>query len=140
MRPAQLAQRLDPAKLAVARMRLLERMVLTGERNVKRRTPVKRGTLRRSITHRVLTPGVRGTVGTNIEYARAVHDGAKAHIIRPATRKALAWKGAQHPVRKVKHPGQKANPFLVNGLNDSEAEFARLAAEMGDAFFASVVR
>ena len=30
----------------------------------------------------------------------------------PKDKKALYWPGAAHPVRKVNHPGSKANDFM----------------------------
>jgi len=93
----------------------MQRVVLAGERLVKLEAPVKQGTLRRSIVGRVEAGGDRGVVGTNVRYARAVHDGTRAHTIRPTTKKALSWPGARHPVRVVNHPGSKANPFIKRG-------------------------
>lgn len=60
--------------------------------------PVDRGRLRSSITHELVSIGgdlvVR--IGTNVEYARAVHDGTgvygpKGRPITPVTAKVLAW-------------------------------------------------
>lgn len=61
-------------------------------------------------------------VGTNVKYA-AIHQfggQTKAHEIRPRNKRALAWAGGRHPVRKVNHPGSKipARPFLVLGDED----------------------
>jgi len=36
-------------------------------------------------------------------------------VIRPKKKKALYW-GVQ-PVKKVNHPGTKANPYLLNACN-----------------------
>lgn len=94
------------------RQTAMQRVVVQGEALMKREAPVKRGTLRRSITSRVERGGSRGIVGTNLTYARAVNDGSKPHVIRPRTAKALYWKGALHPVRSVNHPGNKPNDFV----------------------------
>lgn len=48
-------------------------VTLIAERNVKKRTPVVSGTLRRSITSRVEAAAERGIVGTNLIYARPVN-------------------------------------------------------------------
>lgn len=45
-------------------------------------------------------------------YAPYVEFGTPPHIILPKTAKALYWPGAAHPVRKVNHPGTKANQFM----------------------------
>lgn len=91
----------------------MQKVVFQGEALMKRETPVKTGTLRRSITSRVEQGGNRGVIGTNVEYARSVHEGTRPHFIRPKRAKALFWKGARHPVRVVRHPGTKANAFMT---------------------------
>jgi phage virion morphogenesis protein len=50
-------------------------------------------------------------VGTNRPYAAAMHFGSKPHDILPRTKKALAFGG--RVVKKVKHPGTVARPFMV---------------------------
>lgn len=125
--PAAIATRLrNVLKDKQQRMR---RVVLVGERYAKQEAPVKRGTLRRSITSRAERGGDRGVVGTNAKHARPVHEGSKKHIIRPKKAKALFWKGARHPVKLVRHPGNKANPFLKRAgqrlRSVAAAEFGR---------------
>jgi len=58
----------------------------------------------------------RAIVGTNLKYARMVHDGTRPHVITARKAKALFWPGARHPVRSVRHPGTKARPFLTDAL------------------------
>ena len=48
-----------------------------------------------------------------------VHQGTRAYMIFPKTKKALYWKGALHPVRKVNHPGIRANPFVERTANEA---------------------
>lgn len=107
----------------------MRRVVLAGERFAKQEAPVKRGGLRRSITSRVERGGDRGVIGTNAPYARPVHDGSRPHIIKPTKAKALFWKGALHPVKSVRHPGNRPNPFFIrtrDRLRDvAAAEFGR---------------
>ena len=55
-------------------------------------------------------------VGTDINYAAPVVYGSRPHIIRPKDKQALWWRGAQHPVMLVHHPGTKPNPFMQDGL------------------------
>lgn len=86
------------------------------------------GNLRRSILHKIdgaaiptfaevglLGGGPVSKLGKR--YGEYVHEGTPAHIIRPKSKKALFWKGAPGPRRKVKHPGYKGNPFLTNAKN-----------------------
>ena len=138
MTPGQLAALLSPGRFGKSKIELLQSLVLIGEGAVKRRTPVRKGTLRRTITGRIITPGVLGAVGTNLSYGQSVHDGTRAHVITARTKKALYWAGAAHPVRSVMHPGSKAQPFLTDGLNDARPEMERAAAAAGESFFASI--
>jgi len=115
----------------------MSRVVLAGERFAKKEAPVKRGTLRRSITSRVERGGDRGVIGTNLGYARAVHDGSRPHVIKPKRpvkvvngRKVYpALKTPYGIYRSVRHPGYKGNPFFertARRLRDvAAAEFGR---------------
>lgn len=47
------------------------------------------------------------------KYARWVEEGTGPHVILPRNKKALFWKGADHPVRMVNHPGTKPRPYLM---------------------------
>jgi len=40
-------------------------------------------------------------------------EGTGPHVILPRNKKALFWKGADHPVRMVNHPGTKPRPYLM---------------------------
>jgi phage gpG-like protein len=79
---------------------------------------VNTGRLRASITHRILSSpqGAFAEVGTNVEYARFVEFGTQPHTIRPRSKQALYWKGAEHPYRSVRHPGNRPYPFLRPAL------------------------
>ena len=71
------------------------------------------GELRKSI-HVSSVPG-GAMVGTNKVYARAVHEGRQALIIRPRRRKALRWKGGEGMylfAKKVFQPARKGRPFF----------------------------
>jgi len=98
----------------------------------KHLVPRKTGNLGRTIRISALTAdrvevSAGGTRG--VGYAAAVELGTKPHIILPKRAKALAWGGARtlagrvrsggrptHFARKVRHPGTRAQPFLVPGL------------------------
>jgi hypothetical protein len=45
-------------------------------------------------------------------YAPYVEFGTKPHVIEPREKKALYWPGADHPVKRVNHPGTAPNPFM----------------------------
>lgn len=68
--------------------------------------------LRDSIKEHILS-NTEAVVGPNVPYARAVHDGRPPMVIKPARKKALYWKGAAHPVKAVRHPGIRPNPYLA---------------------------
>ena len=71
------------------------------------------GELRKSI-HVSSVPG-GAMVGTNKVYARAVHEGRQALVIRPRRRKALRWKGGDSKylfAKKVFQPARKGKPFF----------------------------
>lgn len=90
---------------------------------------VDTGRLRASITTQLISyngrPAVR--VGTNVKYARYVHDGTGifgpySEVIRPKTKKALSWvtkgKGRKKGNRVfAKYViGMRPNPFLKDAL------------------------
>jgi len=84
-----------------------------------RNAPVKTSKLRQNIS--AISSGLSGQVGPNLSvtpYAWFVHFGTRPYTIFPKTKKALYWKGALHPVRKVNHPGIRANPFVERTANE----------------------
>lgn len=83
---------------------------------VERTVPVRTGELRRSITTVRLKP-LNWVVGTNKVYARAVHDGRPRVVIKPRKKKALYWKGAKHPVKRVVQPPRKGKPFMRQAVD-----------------------
>ena len=81
--------------------------------------PIKTGNLKRDIRVFEVTAG-EVKVGNTLKakYAKYVHSGTRAHVIKPKNKKALANKKAGLFFgKKVKHPGQKANPYLLNAWN-----------------------
>ncbi len=60
-------------------------------------------------------------------YAIGIERGVPPHIrpIVPKTKKALWWKGAAHPVRKVNHPGNPAFPFMRPAFDTKTREAER---------------
>jgi len=72
------------------------------------------------------------SVFTRVPYAEAVHQGRAARVIRPVNKKALYWKGARHPVKKVKQKAVEGNPFFFRAMEKAETrldEFARAAVD-----------
>lgn len=85
-------------------------------------TPVATGTLKASI--HVEGPDVGATSvearvatgGESSDYAIFVHEGTGPHVIEARTAKALSWPGADHPVKRVNHPGTQPHKFLERPL------------------------
>jgi HK97 gp10 family phage protein len=104
---------------------ILRDIQLAAVAEAKRRVPRKTGHLGRSIKAGRVTKR-SATVEANARYAAYVEFGTKPHVIRPKTKKALAWapsgqtrlsgrprKGAKRIFATiVNHPGTKAQPFL----------------------------
>ena len=84
--------------------------------------PYATGRLARSITSFVAnTPlGVQARVGSDLVYAGAAEGGARKHVIRPRTAKALYFywrKVGQHVLlSKVNHPGMRGKHYLRESL------------------------
>lgn len=81
--------------------------------------PFKTGTLRRSIYTQIQDNGFKGIVAQDnnmAPYGIYIEMGTKPHVIVPVNAKALFWKGADHPVRIVHHPGFPAKPFMAPAL------------------------
>lgn len=83
----------------------------------KETVPFKTGELRKSI--HVSRYGSGYLVGTNKIYARAVHEGRKAMIIRPKKAKALRWPSGGKAVyaKKVFQPARKGKPFFREAVD-----------------------
>lgn len=92
----------------------VRRSLFVIERQAKLETPVSTGRLRSGF--RIKVRGLQGTIFNRVKYALFVHEGTEPHIILPVIKKALWWKGADHPVKKVNHPGTASNPFMERAL------------------------
>ncbi|KEH90616.1 hypothetical protein [Clostridium botulinum] len=55
-----------------------------------------------------------------VDYGEILEEGSKPHVITPKNGKALYWKGAAHPVKKVNHPGTKGFKTIENTLESSK--------------------
>jgi hypothetical protein len=88
------------------------------EGSARKRSPVRTGRLRDSISARL-----RGSAGGVLEatapYAKYLHEGTGIYgprktpiAIEPKAKRALSWPGAAHPVRRVRQSGIKPRDFL----------------------------
>jgi hypothetical protein len=96
--------------------------------SIDARVPVKTGKLRSTL--RGVTAGLTGVVSTSSGYGLYVEKGTQAHPIYPSAKQALYWRGAQHPVRAVFHPGTKATHFFENGVYQALPEIGVLNYEL----------
>ncbi len=100
-------------------------------RKAKGRVAVKTSTLQGSIQMRSAKMQGRAVVGLwgsfNVNYALAVEEGTRPHVIRPVNAKALWWPGLDHPVMSVNHPGTKARPYLIPA---ADSEYPKLAGRI----------
>jgi hypothetical protein len=87
--------------------------------------PERSGKLKRSIRKlAIMTPrGMTFQIGSELDYAEAVHEGAKAHTIKPRNGKFMVFEvnGRKVFAREVKHPGSKGSPFLRRALAEQVA-------------------
>jgi len=76
--------------------------------------PVDTGNLKQQLDVRI-GPNGEGIISMP-EYGYYIEFGTAPHIIRPKNKKALFWKGADHPVKVVRHPGTRPQPFIRNAI------------------------
>lgn len=91
------------------------------------------GALVRSIYKRRIDGGQAWELGHDprvAPYALFVHWGTRAHLIKPRRKKALRWPagGAFAFAKGVKHPGTKADPWLVRAARQAPIDFRRHVA------------
>jgi hypothetical protein len=104
--------------------RLLRRIATQARQDV----PVKTGNLGRSVGEGpIRTTGPRtvsGSVHATADYALYVHEGTRAHVIRPRRAQALRFQVGGRTVfaKLVRHPGTKARPFLRNAAERIAAQ------------------
>ena len=60
-------------------------------------------------------------IKTPAEYAKYVNDGTGPYVIEPVSAQALYWPGADHPVKRVIHPGIKGQHFVEDSVDEVES-------------------
>jgi hypothetical protein len=111
--------------------RIREKATLQG------RIPFLTGDLRKSIYVTLVGQG-SVSIGSNLSYARAVHDGRPAITIRPKNKKALRWKdssvkGGYRFAKYIDQPARKGRPFLREAVEEIQREgFAFLMPELNN--------
>ncbi len=130
----ELNRRLDAVASSEGRRQILGTIALAAVGYSKHEAPRRTGNLSRTIrlgsvsdTSATIVAG-----GQGVGYARAVHEGSRAHDIVPRRKKILAWPANAGDrrltgtarsgttafifARRVRHPGTKPNRFMVRGI------------------------
>lgn len=94
------------AKIHLIAQRAQDGVVDEVAEDARRYVPVEDGELRDSIHV------VGDTVVVGTDHWAPQEFGARPHVIEAAPDSALSWAGGEHPVGKVHHPGNKAQPFM----------------------------
>lgn len=137
----KLNRRLDAIASSAGRREMLGELALSAVSFAKDEAPVRTSNLRRTIrlgsvtdsSARILAGGQEG-----VGYARAVHEGSRPHDIVPRRGRMLRWPrnaasrrltGSPRSgttdfiyARRVRHPGNQPNRFLVRGIMRALAE------------------
>lgn len=116
---------------------LLENIARTVVKSAQALAPIKTGELRASIDilsvskseavvgHKLTPKIVVNHRGAQTIYPLFVHEGTDPYTITPKSpKKALFWKGAKHPIRRVNHQGIKANPYFEKSLKSKAVDAA----------------
>ena len=128
-----------PGKIRRKVMREAARVVALDVRETAPDSGIRhKGKLRKSIRYQVLQGGLIGQVSSKAPHAHLVHDGARPHEINaksPESAKA-GWRfyagGAVH------HPGQKAQPFLVESAERKQAQIEQVLHDGAAAALAEI--
>lgn len=118
-----LTQLQDDARRAGANIKPLINLVISkslglAQANIRRQAPHRTGNLQRSVMISSIVD-MSGSVLVQERYGAYVEYGTKPHLILPKNKKALFWKGALNPYAVVHHPGTRANPFFMRGVDQS---------------------
>ena len=57
-------------------------------------------------------------IKTPAEYAAYVNYGTRPYVIEPVSKQALYWEGAEHPVKRVHHPGIAGRHFVEDSIDE----------------------
>lgn len=92
----------------------MERRLIRIQNDAKRRCPVDTGRLRNSISHEIVVErgALVGRVGTNVQYATALHEGHKPIV--PVTARVLRFtpKGSNVAIFRPRTRAVAGRPFL----------------------------
>ena len=101
----------------------------------------RKGKLNKSIKNRVRDYGRTGYVLAKAPHAHLVHDGTAPHRIHARSKETARagwrfYRGSVH--RAVKHPGARAQPFLVEAGEKTRDDVEQVMAEVAEQVVAEV--
>ena len=111
--------KLDPNNVTAVKSKGLAYATAETIRVLQRNSPVDHGLLKMWFIESITEDEAR--IRTPAEYAVYVNDGTGPYVIEPSSKEALYWEGADHPVKKVNHPGIKGRHFVEDSIADVES-------------------
>lgn len=94
--------------------------------------PVDTGNLKNSIGVDIDGDGMGFEAGPTAAYGAAVEYGTEPHVIRAKNAKALFWPDAEHPVKKVNHPGNAPQPYMRPAFERAIESVDKLLGQVGE--------
>ena len=113
-----LSEKLSPEKMQEVTRKGVEYAADETVRTLMMNSPVDHGVLKEWFIESI--SDTEATIKTPAAYAEYVNYGTRPHFIYPTNRKMLYWKGADHPVPFVVHPGTSPTLFFENSIEDVE--------------------
>ena len=117
-----LLQKLDPGKVKEVKAQGLNYAAQEMVRVLQQNSPVDHGLLKQWFIDSI--DDEEAHIKTPAKYAVDVNYGTRPHFIYPTNKKMLYWKGAEHPVPYVVHPGTTPTLFVENSISDVEGRLA----------------
>ncbi|MHB0740847.1 hypothetical protein [Peptostreptococcus anaerobius] len=86
----------------------------------------------RQMIHSTVTGGglhYNINVSHGVDYGGILEEGSSPHVIRPKSKQALYWDGAEHPVKMVNHPGTSKYNGIRSTVESEAPEIGQKLAE-----------
>ena len=111
-------QNFSPDKVSEAKAKGMEYATQEMVRVLMMNSPVDHGLLKSWFIESISEDEAH--IKSPATYASFVNDGTGPYIIEPVSAKALYWEGADHPVKRVHHPGIQGQHFVEQSIDDVE--------------------
>lgn len=113
-----LSEKLSPEKMQEVTSKGIEYSAEETVRTLMMNSPVDHGLLKSWFIDSI--SDTEASIKTPAEYASYVNDGTDPYVIEPVSAQALYWDGADHPVKRVHHPGITGRHFVEDSIDDVE--------------------